>query len=207
MSELKPNKHPYFKLGRARSFACRSALAVFVLSGVVACASVETKPVAPVVVEKVVIDDGLANANDAYNSRDYDSALNEFKAIAQNQAASVNSRRMAYLGQALIYLNSDKRWRSLENAKMALRSAGQIAPTDNESFRLTTDLMMDAITVSIGTESRYAELRSKSGNSNNEVARLKAERDALSAENDQLRQEQVALNEALERLKNLTLGN
>lgn len=191
----------------SRSFTCRIALILMVLNGVVACAGVETQPAPPVVIENVVRDDGLANANTAYNARDYDAALKEFKAITQNQAASVNSRRMAYLGEALIYLSSDKQWRSLENAKMALRSAGQVAPTEDEGFLLTTDMMMDAITISIGTESRYAELQSKSGNSSSEVVRLKAERDALLAENTKLRKDQVALNEALERLKNLTLGN
>ena len=185
----------------------RPVMAAILCSGLAACATVESQPAQPVVIEKVVMDDGLASANFVYNTRDYDAALSEFKAITQNRDASASSRRMAYLGEALIYLSSDKQWRSLENAKMALGSAGQIAPAENEEFSLAADMLMDAITITIGTESRYEQIRAKSGNSSSEVVRLKSERDALMADNERLRQEQVALNEALERLKNLTLGN
>lgn len=207
MNESKTSSSSSFVGCFVRQCACRSAIALLVLNGVVACATVEAQPVQTVVVEKLVVDDGLASANFVYNARDYEAALNEFTAIAQNHEASANSRRMAYLGQALIYLSGDKRWHSLENAKMALRSAGQVSTIQDEGFLLTSDMMMDAIMITIGSDSRYAELLLQSGNSKSEVVRLKAERDSLLAENDKLRKEQVALNTALEKLKNLTLGD
>ena len=59
----------------------------------------------------------------------------------------------------------------------------------------------------IGTESKYVVLQSKSGNTGAEVTQLKQERDALQTERDDLLAEQKSLNEALEKLKQLTLGN
>ena len=195
------------KLRSASEKLCRMGTGVFLLMGMVACATVETQPAPPAVVEKVVFDDGLASANFVYNTHDYEAAINEFKSIARNANVSASSRRMSYLGQALIYLSSDKKWHSLDNAKLALMEAGQVEPKENEEFSLASDLLMDSITITIGTESRYAELRSKSGNSSSEVVRLKAERDALLIDNSNLLKEQAALKDAHERLKNLTLGN
>lgn len=189
------------------SLVCRLATGIFMLSGVVACASVETQSPQPVVVETVLVHDELAGANFAYNTQDYETALKEFHSISLDPGASANSRRMAHLGQALIYLSSDKKFHSLDNAKLALRSAGQVELAENEEFSLAADMLVDAVNITIGTESRYAQLQSKSGNSSSEVVRLKAERDALLADNSKLQQEQVALRDALERLKNLTLGN
>jgi len=50
-------------------------------------------------------------------------------------------------------------------------------------------------------------LKAKTINSNVEIAKLKKERDVLVMERNELLKEQQALNEALEKLKNLTLGN
>ncbi len=207
MSKSNPESTRKFNRCFTVRLMCRSMLALFLLTGVVACASVEAQPEPPLVVAKVVTDDGLASADSVYSSGDYEAALEEFKAISLNRNAIADSRRTAHLGEALIYLSSDQKWHSLENAKMALRSAGQVVAAENEKFSPATDMMMDAITISIGTESRYAELHSQSGNFRTELARVKSERDALLADNDKLRREQIALNEAMERLKNLTLGN
>lgn len=185
----------------------RLATGLFVLVSVVACATVDTQSAQPLAVETVEISDQLASAKMPYNTQDFDVALKEFHTISLDPDVSVSSRRMAYLGQALIYLSSDKNFHSVDNAKLALRSAGQVEPSENEEFSLAADLLLDAVNITIGTESRYAQLKSKTGNSNSEVARLKAERDALLAENSKLQQEQVSLRDALERLKNLTLGN
>ena len=186
---------------------CRLIITLSVLASMIACASVEPQQGQPIEVEKAVMDGGLANANIAYITNDYDTAIKEFSAVAVDPATGANSRRMAYLGQALIYLGSDKEFYSLENAKLALRSADQVTPVENEEFSLASEMLMDAVVITIGSQSRYAELYSKSGRYSSEVVRLKSERDKLQADNIELIKEQAALNDALERLKNLTLGN
>jgi hypothetical protein len=47
----------------------------------------------------------------------------------------------------------------------------------------------------------------KAGNSGSETARLKADLEAAAAERDALLEEQAALNEVIEKLKALTIGN
>lgn len=191
---------------KGRTF-CRLVIGIFVLSTVVACASVDQQAAQPDIVDNEVMDDDLTRANLAYNNDDYEAAIKQFHSISLDSNASANDQRTAYLGQALIYLSSDKKLHSLDNAKLALRSAEQVEATENDDFSLATDLLLDAINITIGTESRYTQLKSKSGNSSSEVVRLKAERDALLADNSKLLQEQENLKDALERLKNLTLGN
>ena len=68
-------------------------------------------------------------------------------------------------------------------------------------------MLMDSVAAQIGSESNYLEMKSKAGTTRAEITRLQKERDALVQERDGLLKEQQALNEALEKLKNLTLGN
>lgn len=151
--------------------------------------------------------EGISAAVDMYNTRNYPGAIREFGEISKSETASANDRRLAHLGAAMVYLGNDANWHSLENAKMSLVSAGQVVPDAYEEFNLETDLLYDAISSVIGTESKYVVLQSKSGSSGAEVTQLKQERDALEAERDELLAEQKNLNEALEKLKQLTLGN
>ena len=95
----------------------------------------------------------------------------------------------------------------VSSVALALAAVGLVSPGAGKEFAAETDLLMDAGTDVIGTESKYTELQSQTGNSSAEVAKLKRERDALAAERDELLEEQKGLNEAIEKLKQLTLGN
>ena len=142
----------------------------------------------------------VVSAYDMYNMSNYSGAVSEFDSIIGDGAASANSRRMAHLGKALIYLGADPHWYSIDNAKLSLNSAGVIAPDGDAEFAVETDMLMDAILNLMGTESELAGLKSRSARSRDEIAALKMERDSLLTE-------QKTLNEALEKLKDLTLSN
>jgi len=185
----------------------RLIIAALLLSNLVACAVAPSAATPDEPVTQPGLDNGIAGATDMYNSQDYPSAIQAYDNVTKSADASANERRLAHLGKALIYLGNDKNWHSLDNAKLALVSAGQVAPAAGEEFAAETALLMDAVTDVIGTESKYIELQSKTGNSSAELGRLKNERDALKAERDQLLKEQKTLNEALEKLKSLTLGD
>lgn len=178
-----------------------------IIGSLVGCATSPTKSVSAEPVAKAKPVTGIEAAADMYNSRNYPGAIREFNNIITDKDASANSRRLANLGKSLVYLGHDKKWHSLENAKMSLISAGQVAPQDNEEFKIETDMLMDAISAVIGTESKYVVLKGKSSGSNTQVTQLKEEMVAVEAERDELIAEQKRLNEALEKLKELTLGN
>ena len=180
--------------------------ALVLLSGLLACAAASTTKSNPNA-QQPAIDVGLAGANNMYNTRNYLGAVREFDVIISDPESSANSQRLANLGKALIYLGDDENWHSLENAKMSLMAAGGVVPANNEEFAVETDLLMDAIASLTGAESKYEALETKAGGSSGEIAGLKKERDALAIERDALLMEQAALNEALERLKKLTLGD
>ena len=178
-----------------------------VIGSLVACATSPTKSTSAKPVAKAKPVTGIEAAADMYNGRNYPGAIREFNNIIADKDASANSRRLANLGKSLVYLGNDKKWHSLENAKMSLISAGQVAPLDNEEFEIETDMLMDAISAVIGTESKYVVLKGKSSGSNTQVTQLKEEMAAVEAQRDELIAEQKRLNEALEKLKELTLGN
>lgn len=180
---------------------------VFVVSSLVACAVTPTQPEAtePTIAEAPST--GLTIAANMYNSRNYPGAIREFGNVVTDDSASANDKRLAHLGKAMVYLSNDENWHSVDNAKLSLMSAGQVAPADGEEFAIETDLLMDAVSTVIGTESKYAVLMEKTSGSGAQIAQLQQERDALAAERDELLKEQKVLNEALEKLKQLTLGN
>jgi len=149
---------------------------------------------------------GLAGASEMYHAGNYAAAIREFDAIISAGKSDANSRRLAHLGKVLIYLGTDNNWHSLENAKMSLIAAAGLA-AGGAKFALETDMLMDAISVAIGAESEHQQLQAKSSRASLEVVQLRRQNDALLTERDELRKEQKVLNEALEKLKNLTLGN
>ena len=176
-------------------------------SSLVACAVTPTQPSDSGAVEQKSQGAGLATAIDSYNGRDYADAIQGFEDVLGDGASSASDRRLAHLGKAMVYLGNDELWHSMENAKMSLISAGQVAAAGGGKFSAESDLLMDAVSAVIGTESKYIALQTKSGNSGAEIAQLKRERDALAQQRDDLLAEQKRLNEALEKLKQLTLGD
>lgn len=149
---------------------------------------------------------GLAAANERYHAGNYAAAISEYNAVISAGNADANSRRLAHLGKVLIYLGTDKGWHSLENAKMSLIAAAGLA-AEGAKFGLETDMLMAAVSAAIGAESEHQQLLSKTSRSSAEVVQLRRQNDALLTERNELRKEQKVLNEALEKLKNLTLGN
>ena len=178
-----------------------------IVSSLVACAAAPSKPKAAKQDNGVKPSISMVSAADMYNSRNYPGALNAFDNITSDRGSSANSRRLAHLGKAMVYLGNDESLHSIENAKMSLISAGQVAPKNNEEFTIETDMLMDAVSEVIGTESKYMVLRGKTNGSNAQLSGLQQELEAVEAERDELLAEQKSLNEALEKLKQLTLGN
>ena len=172
-----------------------------------ACAAAPAKQAESQTQDKMEFQTGMSGAADMYNSRNYPGAIREFDNIIMDDTSSANSRRLAHLGKALVYLGPDKNWHSVDNAKLSLMSAGQVAPEGTEEFSVETDLLMDAISAVIGTESKYSVLMAKSQGAGSESTELKRELDSVKAERDELLTEQKVLNDAIEKLKALTLGS
>jgi len=193
------NKHP--------GHVSRLAIGTLLLTSLVACASVTSDPVESETVAEQEPAMGLASVSGMYSTRDYAGSMAGFDNIIASADSDANSRRLAHLGKALIYLGSDKNWHSIDNANMSLNAAGSVVPEGGAEFAIETDMLMDSIAAQIGSESEYQVLKAKTGNSKAEITRLQNERDALAQERDELLKEQQALNEALEKLKNLTLGS
>lgn len=180
---------------------------VLLLTSLVACAGTPVKSTSSTSAIPSVPGKGLAGANTMYNTRNYTGAVSEFDTIITDADASANSRRLSHLGKALIYLSSDKNWHDIENAQTSLSAAGSIVPANNEEFSIETDMFMDSIAALINSEADYTELKTNSGGSKAEVSRLQKQNAELVAERDKLLKEQKILNQAIEKLKNLTLGN
>ena len=128
-----------------------------------------------------------------FERRNYSGAAAAYEDAADDDA---HSERLAYLGQALIHLSTDPQWRDLDAAARKLQAAESVdGPTEVE-----IRMLMNALSSLIGVEANISELNTKVVNSASEIARLKDERKALIAD-------QAALNEAIEKLKALTIGN
>jgi len=185
----------------------RLLIVTLMIGSLETCAVAPTEPSVPKPVQTVAPDRGVVVAINMYNSGNYASAIRGFDEVITSEASSAGDRRLAHLGKAVVYLGNDPDLHSVENAKMSLISAGEIVPGEDEEFTAETGLLMDSVSVVIGTESKYTALQAKSGESGTEVEQLKRERDALQNERDGLLAEQITLNEALEKLKELTLGD
>jgi len=105
-------------------------------------------------------------------------------------------QRLGHLGLAMIGLSTDSRWRDLEAAARHLQAAEELA----DGASVETSMLLTAMSALVSVETNITELNTKLANASAESARLKEERDDLLAE-------QAALNEAIEKLKSLTMGN
>ena len=180
---------------------------MLIVGSLAACAAAPAKPVDLKSTDQLKSKKGMAAAAEMYNARNFSGAFNEFEKIIAKKGSSANNRRLAHLGKALVYLGNDAEFHSIANAKMSLVSAGKVTAKKNQAFGVETDLLMDAVSAVIGSESKYLAIRSKSGNSGAQIAQLKEEIDSLTSERDELITGQEELHEALEKLKQLTLGN
>jgi hypothetical protein len=185
----------------------RHLLGILMLAGLVACAAVPTDSADDIAAVETAPDPGLSAAGDFYSNGNYQAVIATLDEIITDQSRNANSRRLAQLGKAMIYLGDNDEFRSVENAKMALAAAGQIVADEGEGFAVETAVLMDAISELISADTTHASLSAKSRDANRAVTRLTQERDDLMTERDELLAEQVALNDAIEKLKQLTLGD
>ncbi|MGD8384105.1 MAG: hypothetical protein PVF89_01740, partial [Lysobacterales bacterium] len=190
----------------SRLTSLRFFTAVFLSALLAACAETPTQPAATGA-HKAASDRGLGTASSLYEGREYGKALQQFDRVIAAPAAGANSKRLAYLGKALIYLGKDEKWHNLDKAKLAISDAAKIKPADGEQFTAEANMVRDAVMALAGSQSAYDALRTKTGGAGGEIAQLKKQRDALLAERDALLEEQASLNQALEKLKELTLKN
>lgn len=174
-------------------------LCIILAAGLGGCAETTTKPAAPRQ-PKAAVDHGLREASRLFEARDYEKALKKYDGVIGAAGVSANTKRLAYLGKALIYLGNAEKWHNLDHAKLAISDAAKIKPADGQAFSLESNMLRDAVMALAGSQSAYDALQTKTSNTGGEIAQLKKQRDALIAERD-------ALNQALEKLKELTLKN
>lgn len=175
-------------------------LGALVLSSGLSCAvAPETtpQPVTPVETRASNTSSDLVRAYGSFEQRDFAAANGVFKSVIEDTGASDSDRQLAYLGQAMIHLSTDGEWRDMSLAAGALQSAEAI---DSGSEQVASGLLITALSSLIGVENNNSELNRKVANGNAEIARLKDQ-------NGVLQEEQDMLNEALEKLKALTIGN
>jgi len=176
-------------------------LGVLALTSGLSCAVVpESNDAQAVVPEVVSAPPAGADLHGAYSNfqrRDFAAASSGFRSISDDGGNSSRDRQLALLGQTLVYLSTDAEWRDLSEAGNTLQSAEGITV---ESGNVETEMLMNALSSLIGVETNISELNTKVANSSTEITSLKGDLESAVAEQD-------ALNEALEKLKALTIGN
>ena len=171
-------------------------LTVLALSSGLSCAVApdsKTKPVATPTQRASTSSQTMESAWSAYDRRDFATAAAGYDELANDE----DDRQLALLGKALVHLSTDAQWRNLDEAARLLQASEQM---DNNGASVQTSMLINALSSLIGAEANNSELNTKVSNSSREIAQLKAEQEALVAE-------QSTLNEALEKLKALTIGN
>jgi hypothetical protein len=185
----------------ATSLLLRIGIAAMLIIGSVSCAVTEPAP-SPVPVTTAGNNDAAWNA---FSQRQFALAVEEFERVTSNPQNSTDVRRQAWLGKALVYLSTDPEWRDLAQARNAVQSADDIvngSQTDSAS-----KLFSAAIDGHINAESDNTELNGRIKELLRELEKIKTSTAALQSENDALLAEQEKLNAALEKMKELTLGN
>jgi hypothetical protein len=180
----------------------RAGIACLLAVSCVSCAVTETKPKAASISTSGIV----GTAWSTYSHRDYAGAVSAFDQVISNKASSNDQQRQAWLGKALVYLSTDPDWRDLDKARAAVQSASDIS-TGNESQSAGVNFFGSAVEGHINAESDNAELNAKVTELLRELEQSKSSLADLEAENKTLRAEQENLNVALEKLKELTLGN
>ena len=131
---------------------------------------------------------------DAYQKREFGDAYNAYETATGSDDS--RTARLAHLGKALVHLSTDVQWRDVNKAALSLQAAESVdgAPS------IETSMLINALSSLIGVEADISALNRQVSNSSVEIGRLKEERDNLIVE-------QQRLNDALDKLKSLTIGN
>jgi hypothetical protein len=128
-----------------------------------------------------------------YQRRDFVAAAANYERAADGTR---QEQRLSHLGLALIHLSTDPRWRDLDAATRHLQSAEDLA----EGASIEISMLLNAMSALVGVEANISELNVKLTNATAEAARAKQERETLLTE-------QAVLNQTIEKLKALTMGN
>lgn len=149
----------------------------------------------------------FSSASKELKTRNYKEAVKQFDEIIEDGQTPSNERRLAYIGMALVYLSYDENWRSLKNARASLASAAKVPVPQGESLDHQTDMLMEAVVALIDSQAAYETIESQSGDTGYQITQLKKKNQALETELTALQKENKNLNEALEKLKKLTLDD
>ena len=176
-------------------------LGVLLLSSGLSCAVVPDSTPEPVVTPQAVVfpaaSEGVLEAYANFQKRDFAAAAAGYSKLAMDGGTSATDRQLAHLGKALVHLSTDTEWRDVAQAGVSLQAAEAI---EADSASVENGMLMTALSSLIGVETNMSELNTKVANSSAEIAKLKDQNASMQSEQD-------ALNEALEKLKALTIGN
>ena len=143
----------------------------------------------------------LSQAFDAYERRNFASAHEGFEALTES--GNADTERLAWLGIALVRVSTDPDWRDPEAARVALQSAESTEGAPG----IAAGMLINALSSLILIEADMSAVTRQQLNTAYEAREAEAEINALREERDALLAEQERLNEALEKLKELTIGN
>jgi hypothetical protein len=204
---LTPRFHETSHAGTARARrAVRIGAACAVLLIGAACATAPQKDTVAPAPAQANSSARLESAFQAYDLRKFESAAAAFEAIANDGAASANDRRIAHLGMAMIHLSTDLDWRDIDAAKVSLDEARAVAQED-PSPRVETNMLALAVNDLVNVEADNTELMRRSNELARELGRVKETQGDWQAEREALLAEQARLQQTLDKLKQLTLGN
>ncbi len=135
---------------------------------------------------KAMVRDGF----DAYGNRKYEEAITLFKNTQKAAGKGSSAYDKALIGEILIRLSADRKWRDLDRAEQILAEL-RSGSSKKASGADESQLLMNALNNLVIAEKDNAELRRKL--------------DASYAQLSRLEKEKVNLNNALNKLRSLTL--
>ncbi len=123
---------------------------------------------------------------DAYAGRKYEQAITLFKDTQQSAGQESNAYARALVGEILIRLSADRKWRDLDRAAQALK---QLRSSGNRRANSSVEkqMLMGALNNLLIAEKDNAELRGKLNASYAQLSRLEKEKENLSNALDKLR--------------------
>lgn len=181
----------------------RAVSVVFLGLGLAACASlvphptVETPTAAPVVTSHAHQAD-LASSYANYARGNESAALATLDTITRDPQSSAAATRNAHLAEALIRVNGAPTVRDTDAARAALQSA--VALDAQAGADPMTQYLAKAIDAALTAHTHTQQLQSQ-------ARQLGRDKTDLRAQNDELTAQQAKLKAALEKLKQVTLGN
>lgn len=123
---------------------------------------------------------------DAYTGRKYEQAITFFKDAQQSAGQRSNTYERALVGEILIRLSTDRKWRDLDRAALALKKLSS-SGSKKANSGIEKQMLMGALNNLLNAERDNAELRGKLNASYAQLSRLEKEKENLSNTLDKLR--------------------